>query len=50
MVVFYAMKISRDFTYVCLLAFVTVNAILLGYVTNSDGTIGALKAALPLRG
>ena len=48
MVVFYVMKISRDFTYVCLLAFVTVNAILLGYVTNSDRTIGALKAALPL--
>jgi hypothetical protein len=48
MVVFYAMKISRDFTYVCLLAFVTVNAILLGYVTNSDRTIEALKAALPL--
>jgi hypothetical protein len=42
------MKISRDFTYVCLLAFVTVNAILLGYVTNSDRTIEALKAALPL--
>ena len=48
MVVFYVMKISRDFTYVCLLAFVTVNAILLGYVTNSDRTIEALKAALPL--
>jgi hypothetical protein len=47
MVVFYAMKISRDFTYVCLLAFVTVNVILLCYVTNSDRTIGALKAALP---
>jgi hypothetical protein len=46
MVVFYAM--NRDFTYVCLLAFVTVNAILLSYVTNSDRTIGALKPALPL--
>jgi hypothetical protein len=46
--VFYAVKISRDFTYVCLLIFVTVNATLLGYVTNSDRTIGALKAALPL--
>jgi hypothetical protein len=42
------MKISRDFKYVCLLAFVTVNAILLGYVTNSDRTIEALKAALPI--
>ncbi|MGB6530914.1 MAG: hypothetical protein WA323_21475 [Candidatus Nitrosopolaris sp.] len=39
---------NRDFTYVCLLAFVTVNAILLSYVTNSDRTIGALKPALPL--
>jgi hypothetical protein len=47
MVVFYAMKNSRDFTYVCLLAFVTVNVILLCYVTNNDRTIGALKAALP---
>jgi hypothetical protein len=46
--VFYAVKISRDFTHVCLLIFVTVNATLLGYVTNSDRTIGALKAALPL--
>ena len=46
MVVFYAM--NRDFTYVCLLAFVTVNAILFSYVTNSDRTIGALKPALPL--
>jgi hypothetical protein len=42
------MKISRDFKYVCLLAFVTFNAILLGYVTNSDRTIEALKAALPI--
>jgi hypothetical protein len=42
------MKISGYFKYVCLLAFVTVNAILLGYVTSSDITIGALKAALPL--
>jgi len=48
MVVFYVMKISRDFKYVCLLAFVTFNAILLGYVTNSDRTIEALKAALPI--
>jgi hypothetical protein len=46
MVVFYA--VNRDFTYVCLLAFVTVNAILLSYLTNSDRTIGALKPALPL--
>jgi hypothetical protein len=46
--VFYAVKISRDFTFVCLLIFVTVNGTLLGYVTNSDRTIAALKAALPL--
>ena len=43
---FYAVKISRDFTFVCLLIFVTVSG--LGYVTNSDRMIGALKAALPL--
>ena len=42
---FYAVKISTDFTFVCLLIFVTVSG--LGYVTNSDRMIGALKAALP---
>ena len=44
---FYAVKISRDFTYVGLLIFITVGS-LLGYITNNDRTIGALKAALPL--
>jgi hypothetical protein len=43
--VFYAVKISRDFTIACLLIFVTVSG--LGYVTNSDRMITAFKAALP---
>jgi len=38
--VFYAVKISRDFTYVGLLIFITVGS-LLGYITNNDRTIGA---------
>lgn len=41
MVVFYAMKISS--TCVCLLTLVTVNTILVGYITNSDRTIEALE-------
>ena len=40
MVVFYVMK-SRNLTYVYML-FVTVNAILLCYVTNNDRTLEAL--------
>jgi hypothetical protein len=38
---FNAMKISRDVTYVSFLTFVTLNMILLAYVTNIDRTIAA---------
>jgi hypothetical protein len=40
-VMFNAMKISRDVTYVSFLTFVTLNMILLAYVTNIDRTIAA---------
>jgi hypothetical protein len=43
MVVFYAMKISRDFKYASLLIFVTLNVVLLSYVMNNDRWIGALE-------
>jgi hypothetical protein len=46
-VVFYAMKISRDFTYASFLTFVTLNVILLSYVMNNDRSIGALEMTLP---
>src|SRR5215469_7014235 len=39
-----AMKVSRHFISVCMLTLVTVNAILLGYISNGDRT---LEAALP---
>jgi len=38
------MKVSRHFISVCMLTLVTVNAILLGYISNGDRT---LEAALP---
>lgn len=38
------MKVSRHFTCVCILTLVTVNAILLTYISNGDRT---LEAALP---
>ena len=38
------MKVSRHFTSVCILTLVTVNAILLGYISNGDRT---LEAAFP---
>src|SRR5215831_17558558 len=41
-----AMKVSRHFTSVCMLTLVTVNAILLGYISNGDRT---LEAAPPQR-
>src|ERR1700756_171847 len=43
MVVFYAMKISRNFTYTSFLTFVTLNVVLLGYVVKNDRSIGALE-------
>ncbi len=44
MVVFYAMKISRDFTYASFLTFVTLNVVVLSYVMNNDRSIGAETA------
>ena len=38
------MKVSRHFTCVCILTFVTVNAFLLGCISNGDRI---LEAALP---
>jgi hypothetical protein len=43
MVVFYVMKISRNFTYASFLTFVTLNIVLLSYVMNNDRSIGALE-------
>ena len=45
MVVFYAMKISRDFTYASFLTFVTLNVVVLSYVMNNDRSIGAIETA-----
>jgi hypothetical protein len=45
MVVFYARKISRDFTYASFLTFVTLNVVVLSYVMNNDRSIGALETA-----
>lgn len=45
MVVFYAMKISRDFTYASFLTFVTLNVVVLSYAMNNDRSIGALETA-----
>ena len=47
MVVFYAMKISRNFTYASILIFVILNAVLLSYVVNNNRSIGALKTTHP---
>ena len=43
MVVFYAMKVSRNFTYTLFLTFVTLNVILLSYLVNNERSIRALE-------